>query len=119
VRILANENLPLDVVLALRQSGHDVVWIRTDAPGSRDSEVLSRAIAEKRILLTFDKDFGELAFRSRLPATSGIILFQMTAPTSEQLARLIISAMQVDIEWIGNFVVVEKNRIRIRPLPQP
>jgi predicted nuclease of predicted toxin-antitoxin system len=117
VRFLANENFPLDAVTALRQIGHDVAWIRTDNPGCTDQEVLARAVAEDRILLTFDKDFGELAFRSKLPASCGIILIRATAPSSEYLARLVVSVMQTDTELTGNFVVVEKSRLRIRPLP--
>ena len=77
MRFLANENFPLDAVETLRQNGHDVVWIRVESPGISDPEVLSRAQAENRILLTFDKDFGELAFRSKLPASVGIILFRI------------------------------------------
>jgi predicted nuclease of predicted toxin-antitoxin system len=79
MHFLANENFPLDAVEALRQNGHDVAWIRVDSPGISDLEVLNRAQAENRILLTFDKDFGELAFRSKLPATTGIILFTIKA----------------------------------------
>jgi hypothetical protein len=43
VRFLANENFPLDAVIALRENGHDVAWVREDAQGSRDEQVLSRA----------------------------------------------------------------------------
>ncbi|WP_287661640.1 DUF5615 family PIN-like protein [Microcystis sp. M049S2] len=86
MRFLANENFPLDAVEALRQNGHDVLWIRVESPGISDREVLSRAQAENRILLTFDKDFGELAFRSRLPASVGIILFSLHySPTGKNL----------------------------------
>jgi predicted nuclease of predicted toxin-antitoxin system len=63
MRVCANENIPEDCVSRLRQSGHDVLWIREVAPGSSDPDVLSRALAEERLLITFDKDFGELAFR--------------------------------------------------------
>jgi predicted nuclease of predicted toxin-antitoxin system len=63
MRILANENFPGDAVNALRLEGHDVAWIREDAPGSLDTQVLQRAQDEERVLITFDKDFGELAFR--------------------------------------------------------
>ena len=87
MRLLANENFPGDAVTALREAGHDVAWVRTDAPGSNDQGVLARAQAEDRILVTFDKDFGELAFRTRLPATSGIILFRITSPSADAVAR--------------------------------
>jgi predicted nuclease of predicted toxin-antitoxin system len=67
MRLLANENFPGVAVEALRNRGHDVVWIRTDAPGSGDREVLARAAAETRTVVTFDKGFGALAFRYGLP----------------------------------------------------
>lgn len=59
MRFLADENFPYDAVAALRDAGHDVVWIREAVPGISDEDVLKRAEAEERILLTFDKDFGE------------------------------------------------------------
>ena len=59
MRFLANENVPLDAISALRERGHDVIWVRTDTPGSTDEDILARAGAEERVLITFDKDFGE------------------------------------------------------------
>jgi predicted nuclease of predicted toxin-antitoxin system len=56
MRFLANENFPRAAVEALRADGHDVSWIRTDAPGISDDAVLTRAHADGRVLLTFDKD---------------------------------------------------------------
>lgn len=73
MRILANESFPLVAVELLQQQGHDVIWIRTDALGSKSRVILARAQVENRIIVTFDKDFGELAFRFGLPALSGII----------------------------------------------
>ena len=87
MRILANENFPEDAVVALRKAGHDVAWIRTEAPGSSDREVLRRAQTEGRVLITFDKDFGELAFRAGLPASSGIVLFRISALSSSHIAE--------------------------------
>jgi len=55
-----------------------VLWIRTDAPGITDEEVLARRLEDARVLLTFDKDFGELAWRSGLPASCGIV-FRLSA----------------------------------------
>ena len=58
---LADENFPSAAVDALVRAGHDVVWIRMVAPGMSDTEVFRRAARESRIILTFDKDFGENA----------------------------------------------------------
>ena len=119
MRFLANENCPLDAVEAVRQLGHDVAWIRTDAPGSKDRDVLQRAVTEQRILLTFDKDFGDLAFQFGLPATCGIVLFRLQASSSAALAALVVVALQSRTDWAGQFSVVEAGRIRMRPLPTP
>jgi predicted nuclease of predicted toxin-antitoxin system len=117
MRILANENFPGGAVSALRERGHDVAWVRSDAPGSSDVEVLERAQAEGRILVTFDKDFGELAFRSGLPASSGVVLFRISVPSPSHVARVAVAALESRTDWAGNFAVVEDNRIRITPLP--
>lgn len=61
MRLCANENLPGDCVTALQVAGHDALWIREARPGAADEVVLARARVEKRLLLTFDKDFGALA----------------------------------------------------------
>lgn len=61
MRFLADENFPGNAVTALQARGHDIVWIRTAAPGGKDEEILAWAVREERVLLTFDKDFGELA----------------------------------------------------------
>ena len=69
MRLLADENFPGLVVRTLRSRGHDLVWIREERPGIGDSEVLSMATRQERILLTFDKeDFGELVFRDKQKA---------------------------------------------------
>ena len=82
MRILANESFPEEAVAALRERQHDVAWIRTDAPGCSDREVIERARVDRRLIITFDKDFGELAFRSKSPATCGIVLFRIAAPSA-------------------------------------
>lgn len=91
MRILADENFPADAVEALRQQGYDVDWIRNDAPGSKDRVILARAQTENRIILTFNKDFGELAFRFGLPAASGVILFRISPSSSVRIAQIVVS----------------------------
>ncbi|MBI2908285.1 MAG: DUF5615 family PIN-like protein [Chloroflexi bacterium] len=119
MRILANENVAGEAVEALRRDGHDVVWIRTYAPGSADEAVLAQAQSEGRILVTFDKDFGELAFRRRLPASSGIILFRIETKGSGEATTLVLAALQSRLDWAGHFSVVESDRIRMTPLTRP
>jgi predicted nuclease of predicted toxin-antitoxin system len=117
MQLLANENFPADAVIALRQNANDVAWVREDSPGSSDLQVLERAQREERVLITFDKDFGELAFRHGLPASCGIVLFRISAPSSEYVARLAVAAFQQREDWPGHFSVIEDDRIRMTPLP--
>jgi hypothetical protein len=117
MRFLANENFPYAAVTALVAAGHNVAWIRTTAPGIADSDVLGWAAREERILLTFDKDFGELARRAIMPPACGVVLLRVPMPkpggTGQRLANMV---MERD-DWAGHFSVIEPGRIRMRPLP--
>ena len=117
MRFLADENFPGDAVTALRASGQDVLWIRTDAPGITDEDVLARSLKDTRVLLTFDEDFGELAWRSRLPATRGIVLFRLPALGPAGVGKVITDVLTSRDDWPGHFSVVEPGRIRVRALP--
>jgi predicted nuclease of predicted toxin-antitoxin system len=119
LRFLADENFPAATVAALRGRGHDIAWIHADAPGSSDVSVLQRAQTEERILLTFDKDFGELAFRFGLSAASGVVLFRLPTPSPEYVTRFVTGVLESRSDWIGHFVVVEAGNIRLTPLPKP
>jgi predicted nuclease of predicted toxin-antitoxin system len=118
MRLLANENFPALAVVALRRAGHDVAWVHEDAPGSPDDRVLARGQDENRILLTFDKDFGELAFRRGADASAGVVLFRVTLSSPEQAAAIAVLALATDRTWTGHFAVVEDDRVRLRPLPK-
>jgi hypothetical protein len=61
MRFLADENFPAVAVRSLTNAGHDVVWVPEVSPSLSDRDVLALAIRETRILLTFDKNFGEIA----------------------------------------------------------
>lgn len=119
MRLLANENLPGAAVEALRQRGYDVVWIRTDRPDASDREVLALAERESRLLLTFDKHFGELAFHAGLPAECGVTLSRIPLPTPHQAARAITAELESRTDWSGSVSVVEPNRVRMVALPRP
>jgi predicted nuclease of predicted toxin-antitoxin system len=117
MRLLANENFPGGAIDALRARGHDVAWVRTDAPGSTDRQVLARAAAEDRLLITFDKDFGELAFRAGLPASSGIVLFRIRLTSPSQVAERAVAVLEGRADWAGHFTVVLDDRVRMTLLP--
>jgi predicted nuclease of predicted toxin-antitoxin system len=116
MRFLADENFPAAAIRALGAAGSDVVWIGTAAPGSSDSEVLARAAREGRILLTFDKDFGELAKASTLPAACGVVLLRLPMPAPEKIGGLLADLILGRDDWAGHFSVIEPGRVRMRPL---
>ena len=117
MRLCANENIPEQCVLRLRQAGHDVLWIREESPGSADNDVLARAVADSRLLVTFDKDFGELVFRLRAKGLQGVILFRISQPSAAAVAEKVVSILESRSDWAGQFSVVEDFAIRMRPLP--
>lgn len=117
MRILANENFPLSAVQAMRAAGHDVLWIRESMPGTSDPVILRLALEQARILVTFDKDFGELAFRARLPASCGVVLFRIRKQHPELLAGQIASFINSRNDWPGHFSVIEEDRVRMTALP--
>ncbi len=117
MRILADENFPGEAVEALRSRGHDVAWVRSDAPGSRDEDIIQRTMREARLLLTFDKDFGPLAFRSGMGAPSGVVLFRISMSSPTRVARTAVDILESRADWSGNFSVVEDERVRMSPLP--
>lgn len=119
MRLLANENFPREAVDLLRTNGHDVAWVRTDAPGSSDDAVLARAHQDQRLLITFDKDFGELVFAKGQTASQGVVLFRISMPSPGVVAAKVASVLDSRGDWAGHFSVVDDTRIRMIPLPGP
>ena len=117
MRILANENFPGPVIRALRDRGHHVVSVKETMSGADDRRVLDLAGKQARLVVTFDKDFGELAFRFGLPAQSGLVLFRLSGPSPEVDNARALAVLESREDWPGNFAVVTDNLIRIRPLP--
>ena len=115
-RLLANENVPGPLVDALKAAGCDVKWMRTNSPGTSDREVLALAAREARILLTFDKDFGELARRTRLPRECGVVLLRIPMPPFRDVGSRLAAVILSRDDWAGRFSVVEPGRVRSRPL---
>jgi predicted nuclease of predicted toxin-antitoxin system len=73
MNFLADESCAGPVVRTLREAGHDVVAIAEVAKGATDEQVLERALNEKRVLITEDRDFGELVY-ARGRSSAGVIL---------------------------------------------
>jgi predicted nuclease of predicted toxin-antitoxin system len=116
MRFLADENFARPALEALRKAGWEVVSIAEECPGVPDEDVAALCAAQERILLTFDKDFGELVFRRGLPAGSGVVLFRLTPDSPAEAAEVALALVQSHPDLAGSFCVVTRDRIRIRPL---
>ncbi len=119
MRLLANENVPLGSVQLLRAAGHDVVAIIENTPGATDTEVLAQAAREDRVILTFDRDYGELVYLRRLPIPSGVLYLRFDPITPQEPGeRLLALITTTEITLQGQFTVLERDRVRHRPLPE-
>jgi predicted nuclease of predicted toxin-antitoxin system len=114
---LADENVPAEVVAAARGAGHDLAWIREIARGADDDAVLAMSVSQQRVLLTFDKDFGEMAFRRGKLATPGIILMRPRLRAPSYVAQFTLTVLAQLLTWEGFFSVAQEGRLRQTPLP--
>jgi predicted nuclease of predicted toxin-antitoxin system len=117
MRWIVNENVSGTVIRTLRERGHDVLSVKQSLPGAGDPEILALAQTERRVVVSHDKDFGELAFRFGLPATSGVILFRLSGADPESDNRRVLEVLESDVVWTDHFAVATDDRVRIRPLP--
>jgi predicted nuclease of predicted toxin-antitoxin system len=116
VRWLVDECVDASLAALLREFGHDVVYMAEVAPRTADTEVLNYAVHENRLLLTEDKDFGDLVFRQARPVP-GIMLVRIEPPRrSRKRARLLAAIDRFGDTLFGRYTVVEDARFRSRPL---
>lgn len=118
MNLLCDEGVERQIVEALRASGHQVTYVAEMAPGVSDDDVLELATEEDALLITSDKDFGELVFRQGR-AHSGVVLLrlhgldpmQKGAVTSEVIA-------EHGEKLVSAFSVMERRQVRIRRYPR-
>jgi predicted nuclease of predicted toxin-antitoxin system len=116
MQFVADENVPRKTLDRLRMSGYGVVSIQESLSGISDHAVLKVAESQHRILITADRDFGELTVRHRLGAT-GVIVFQLERLSHTARADRVAEVIAAHIDRLaGHLVVIEPARVRIRPL---
>ena len=114
MNVLVDEGVDRQIVDQLRQGGHSVLYIAEMDPGIADDEVLRIANERGALLLTTDKDFGELVYRQKR-LTSGVILIRLAGLSSLRKAQIVASAIGQHSEELSNaFAVVTPATIRIR-----
>ena len=116
MRIFVDENVPSDVAAWVRDAGHDVRTAAAEGPGSPDDRWLDYAWSERRVILTADRDFGDLVFRQRRPCR-GVVYVRLDAlPVRERALRL-AEVWPVVERAAGRFATVTPERVRVRDIP--
>ncbi|MFQ6033014.1 MAG: DUF5615 family PIN-like protein [Candidatus Zixiibacteriota bacterium] len=100
----------------MRAEGYDVLWVRESQPGLVDSQVAKLALKEDRLLITFDKDFGDMIFQQGGMNVPGIILFRFRLRSPEAVASQIVKSLAQEVDWDGRYAVVTESQVRIVPL---
>jgi predicted nuclease of predicted toxin-antitoxin system len=116
VRWLADECVAAPLVASLRAAGHDVLYVVEAAAGLSDADVIALALRENRLLLTEDKDFGELVFRGGR-SVPGVVLMRIDPDKGElKKIRLAGAIERYGQELFGRYTVTEEGRFRSRHL---
>lgn len=117
MRFLADESCDFAVVRAPRTAGHDVISVAEIIPRAEDPDVLKLAVRQKRILLTEDKDFGQLVYARGL-STIGVIFLRFPTSARKEISKDVVKLVrEQDEHLVGCFVVVQPGRIRISRRP--
>jgi predicted nuclease of predicted toxin-antitoxin system len=119
MKIVADEGVESRIVYSLRNAGFEVLYIAEEYRAIKDIEVLTLANQEKAILLTKDKDFGELVYKNKYPYY-GILMYRFNeGMSSVEKALLLLQAFHTyGIQFENAFTVIDENFIRIRPQKQ-
>ena len=119
MRWVTDENVQERLVAALRDAGEDVVTVAGLALSAPDDIIVRLALDEGRLLLTADKDFGELVVRRRRPIP-GVVLLRLHGLPLEERSRILLSAIATHAHrFPGSFTVIHPLRVPIMPLPKP
>ncbi|MGD8945839.1 MAG: DUF5615 family PIN-like protein [Desulfobacterales bacterium] len=114
MNFLADESVDRQIVDALREDGHAVLYVTEMDPGISDDEVLDKAEKGSAILITADKDFGELVFRQQR-ITTGVVLVRLAGLLPSKKAEIVSITIKKHLDAIQNaFSVISPNAVRIR-----
>ena len=117
-RLLTDKNVPQASADWLLRAGVDVKSIAEVNAGAADTVVLDLARSEERILVTFDRDFGELIYHDGEAPPLGVVYLRFTPAEPNEPARVLQDLFaHTEIELEGRLTVVSRDQVRPRPLP--
>jgi predicted nuclease of predicted toxin-antitoxin system len=113
--IIADENIEVEMVALLRSEGHTVEHIAETSRGALDDEILERAEKSGALLLTEDKDFGELVYRKQR-GHSGVVLVRLPEdlPPDDKASIVAAAFRKRGADFPGRFSVITPGAVRIR-----
>lgn len=114
---MADESCAGPVIRALRAAGHDVLAIAEVAAGIADDKVIERALAEERVLLTEDRDFGELVYARRQSAAGVVFIKFPSRARGAKPAAVVEAVAKLDVRLRDGFTVIEPGRVRVGRRP--
>ena len=115
MRLLANENFPLTSVKILEKAGFDIIYTGLDFKGILDNEVIDIAIKEERIIITFDRDYGELIFKKGLRPKAGVIYLRWDSFLPDEPGKYLIKLFKTkEIKYTSRLTVITETNIRQR-----
>src|SRR5688500_15926428 len=115
-RYIADENFPYPSFEVLVSNGIDIIHVGTHFPSIADHKVIEIAGQENRLLVTLDRDHGELIFTARAAPPPGVIYFRIPQYRPEYLGEVLLGLIHEGIEFNGFFTVVTRYGTRRRAL---
>jgi predicted nuclease of predicted toxin-antitoxin system len=115
MKLLVDESVDRPIVERLRQDGHDVLYVAELESGISDTEVLQRANELSALLVTLDKDFGELVFQQSLSTSFGVVLIRLSGLSAERKAEIVSEAFYRHArDFLRSFSVITSGRVRVQ-----
>lgn len=117
MKFLANENFPFPSIEFLRQRGFEVFSVSEEMSGISDEDVLQKAATENLIILTFDRDYGELIFKYQKKNPPSVVYFRSKGQSPIEAGKTLFEKVSVEKITLENFfTVIENTGIRQRKL---
>ncbi len=115
MNLLADESVDRQVVERLREDGYEVLYIAEVEPSISDTAVFDRANAKAALLITGDKDFGELVFRENRLVSDGVVLLRLAGLSAQRKSEIVSDAIrEYETEFPQHFSVIAPGKVRIR-----
>ena len=111
-KLLADENIPKETVNLLKEQGVDVISVQDFSSGLSDRDILELTNVKGRIILPFDKDFGQIIFKEKYKS-QGLILLRFVPESPQQISKRIRQLLATKIRIEKNVVVIKEDSVKV------